>query len=264
MKQYLELMRHVLDNGAQKSDRTGTGTLSVFGYQMRFDLRDGFPAVTTKKLNLKAIVMELLWFLRGETNVKWLQDHDVFIWDDWADADGELGPIYGHQWRSWGTPDGGGVDQILSVIDSIQRDPGSRRHVVSAWNVADIPKMALPPCPVLVQFYVLDGVLSCQVYQRSGDLFLGVPFDIASNALLLSMVAQVCDLTPGELVYSFGDVHLYLNHVEQARLQLARRPRPLPTLRLSGRCRSIDAFTFADIEISGYDPEPAIRAPIAV
>ena len=264
MRQYLELLQQVLDTGAPKSDRTGTGTLSVFGRQIRFDLSEGFPAVTTKQLNLKAVVTELLWFLRGETNVKWLQEHGVHIWDNWADANGELGPIYGHQWRNWEAPDGATVDQVVSVIDSIKSNPDSRRHILSAWNVADIPKMALPPCPVLVQFYVLDGTLSCHVYQRSADLFLGVPFDIASHALLLSMIARVCDLEPGEVVYSFGDVHIYLNHVEQARLQLTRQPRSLPTLWLSPECKTIDAFTLADIVIDGYDPEPAIRAPVSV
>jgi len=264
MHQYLALLRRVLDEGVAKGDRTGTGTRSLFGYQMRFDLRHGFPLLTTKKLHLKSIVHELLWFLSGSTNVAYLREHGVTIWDEWADERGELGPVYGHQWRSWPVPGGGTIDQIAHVVESIRRDPDSRRHVVSAWNPADVDKMALPPCHCLFQFYVADGALSCQLYQRSADLFLGVPFNIASYALLTAMVAQVCDLAPGEFVHTFGDVHLYSNHVEQARTQLAREPLPLPTLRLNPAVRSLFDFRFDDVAVEGYDPHPAIRAPIAV
>ncbi|HET7659343.1 MAG TPA: thymidylate synthase [Oryzihumus sp.] len=264
MRQYLDLLDHVLTHGTPKGDRTGTGTLSVFGHQMRFDLSEGFPAVTTKRLHLKSVVGELLWFLRGSTNVRWLQEHGVSIWDEWADEHGELGPVYGYQWRSWPTPGGGHVDQIAQVIDSIRTNPDSRRHIVSAWNVADIGQMALPPCHTLFQFYVADGRLSCQLYQRSGDIFLGVPFNIASYALLTHMVAQVCELEVGDFVHTLGDAHLYTNHVEQAREQLTREPRALPTLRLNPDRKGIDEFELGDVELVGYDPHPAIKAPIAV
>ncbi|HZO64188.1 MAG TPA: thymidylate synthase [Kribbellaceae bacterium] len=263
MRQYLDLLDHVLTTGTAKGDRTGTGTLSVFGYQMRFDLAAGFPALTTKKIHLKSVVGELLWFLRGDTNVKWLQDNGVTIWDEWADADGELGPVYGYQWRSWPAPDGRHVDQIAQVIEQIKQNPDSRRHIVNAWNVADIEKMALPPCHTMFQFYVADGKLSCQLYQRSADIFLGVPFNIASYALLTHMVAQVTGLEPGDFVHTLGDAHLYLNHLEQAKLQLSREPRPLPALRLTPR-DSIDAYEIADVVLEGYDPHPSIKAPIAV
>jgi thymidylate synthase len=264
MKQYLDLVRHVLENGVQKGDRTGTGTLSVFGYQSRYDLAAGFPAVTTKKLHMKSIVYELLWFLQGSTNVKWLQERGVTIWDEWADERGELGPVYGHQWRSWPAPDGGTIDQITNVIEMIKKSPDSRRLIVSAWNVAEVDKMKLPPCHTLFQFYVADGRLSCQLYQRSADIFLGVPFNIASYALLTLMVAQVCNLKPGDFVHTFGDAHLYSNHLEQARLQLSRTPRPLPTLRLNPSVKSIYDFQYEDFTLEGYDPHPAIKAPIAV
>ena len=264
MQQYLDLLRRVLDEGVRKEDRTGTGTLSVFGHQMRFDLGAGFPAVTTKRVHLRSVVGELLWFLQGSTNVRWLQERGVTIWDEWADADGELGPVYGHQWRSWPTPDGGSVDQIANVIASIRSNPDSRRHVVSAWNVSDVDQMALPPCHTLFQFYVAQGRLSCQLYQRSADVFLGVPFNIASYALLTTMVAQVCALEPGDFVHTLGDAHLYLNHLDQARLQLTREPRPLPVLRLRPDRAEIDDFEVEDVELVGYDPHPAIRAPIAV
>ena len=264
MRQYLDLLTRVLDEGTTKSDRTGTGTLSVFGHQMRFDLAEGFPAVTTKRLHMRSVIGELLWFLRGETNVGWLQERGISIWDEWADEAGELGPVYGHQWRSWPTPDGRSVDQIAAVIEQIRTNPDSRRHIVSAWNVGDLEAMALPPCHALFQFYVADGRLSCQLYQRSGDVFLGVPFNIASYALLTMMVAQVCDLEPGDFVHTLGDAHLYLNHLDQARLQLTREPRPLPRLRLNPERRSIDAFDLADFELVGYDPHPGIKAPIAV
>ena len=264
MRPYLELLERVLDQGTPKEDRTGTGTLSVFGHQMRFDLAAGFPLVTTKKVHVPAVVGELLWFIRGDSNVRWLQEHGVTIWDEWADENGDLGPVYGHQWRSWPTPDGGHVDQLAAVIDGLRADPDSRRHVVSAWNVADLPAMALAPCHALFQFYVADGRLSCQLYQRSGDLFLGVPFNIASYALLTHMVAQVTDLDVGDFVHTLGDAHLYANHLEQAREQLQREPRALPRLELDPRCRSIDDFTLDSIRVMGYDPHPAIRAPIAV
>jgi thymidylate synthase len=264
MRQYLDLLTRVLDEGTTKSDRTGTGTLSVFGHQMRFDLAEGFPAVTTKRLHMRSVTGELLWFLRGATNVGWLQERGISIWDEWADEAGELGPVYGHQWRSWPTPDGRSVDQIAAVIEQIRTNPDSRRHIVSAWNVGDLEAMALPPCHALFQFYVADGRLSCQLYQRSGDVFLGVPFNIASYAMLTMMVAQVCDLEPGDFVHTLGDAHLYLNHLDQARLQLTREPRPLPRLRLNPERRSIDAFDLADLELVGYDPHPGIKAPIAV
>jgi len=263
VRQYLDLLGHVLDHGAAKGDRTGTGTRSVFGHQMRFDLADGFPALTTKKLHMKSVVGELLWFLRGDTNVAWLREQGVSIWDEWADADGELGPVYGYQWRSWPTPERGHVDQIAKVIDAIRANPDSRRHVVSAWNVASLDEMALPPCHTLFQFYVAGGRLSCQLYQRSADVFLGVPFNIASYALLTHMVAQVCDLEPGDFVHTLGDAHLYLNHLDQAREQLTREPRPLPALRLARRA-SIDDFDMSDVELLDYDPHPSIKAPIAV
>jgi len=264
VRQYLGLLSHVLENGVTKSDRTGTGTLSSFGYQMRFDLRQGFPALTTKRLHLRSIIHELLWFLAGDTNVRYLHDNKVTIWDEWADADGDLGPIYGSQWRSWPTPDGGSIDQIARLIEGIRREPDSRRHVVSAWNVAEIDHMALPPCHCLFQFWVAEGDLSCQLYQRSADVFLGVPFNIASYAMLTMMVAQVCGLEAREFVHSFGDVHLYLNHIEQAKIQLAREPRRLPTLRLNPDVGSIFDFHFEDFRLDGYDPHPAIKAPIAV
>ena len=264
MQAYLDLLRHVLDHGTDKADRTGTGTRSVFGWQMRFDLREGFPLVTTKKLHLRSIIHELLWFLRGETNVASLRDNKVSIWDEWADADGELGPVYGKQWRRWSSADGREIDQLRNVVDEIRRNPDSRRLIVSAWNVADLPAMALQPCHALFQFYVADGRLSCQLYQRSGDIFLGVPFNIASYALLTHMVAQACDLQVGDFVHTLGDAHLYANHFDQAREQLSREPRRLPTLRLDPAVRDVFAFRFDDIAIEGYDPHPAIRAPVAV
>jgi len=264
MVAYLDLMRHVLDHGVRKTDRTGTGTLSVFGYQLRCDLGAGFPLVTTKKLHLKSIVHELLWFLRGETNVEYLRKNGVTIWDEWASTDGELGPVYGYQWRSWPAPDGGHIDQIADLVQQIRRNPDSRRLIVSAWNVADVPKMALAPCHALFQFYVAGGKLSCQLYQRSADVFLGVPFNIASYALLTMMIAQVTDLQPGDFVWTGGDCHLYLNHVDQAREQLTRTPRPLPVMTLKPAVRDIFGFTFEDFRLDAYDPWPAIKAPIAV
>lgn len=264
MRQYLDLLSHVLDHGVAKSDRTGTGTCSVFGHQMRFDLSAGFPALTTKKIHMKSVITELLWFLRGSTNVRWLQDHGVTIWNEWADAEGDLGPIYGYQWRSWPAPSGAKIDQIAQVINSIRTNPDSRRHIVSAWNAADIDDMALPPCHTLFQFYVAEGKLSCQLYQRSADIFLGVPFNIASYALLTMMVAQVTDLEPGDFVHTLGDAHLYSNHIEQARLQLEREPRPLPTMLINPARRSIDEFVAEDFELNNYDPYPVIKAPIAV
>jgi thymidylate synthase len=264
MQNYIDLLHHVLTHGTRKTDRTGTGTLSVFGYQMRFDLARGFPLLTTKKLHAKSIIHELLWFLRGETNVAYLKENGVTIWDEWADANGELGPIYGYQWRSWPTPHGGHIDQIARVVDQLRRSPDSRRMLVSAWNVADIDKMALPPCHVLFQFYVADGKLSCQLYQRSADIFLGVPFNIASYALLTLILAQVSGLQPGEFIHTFGDTHLYLNHLEQARLQLTREPRPLPQLRLNPTRTAFDTFEYDDFELMNYDPHPAIKAPVAV
>ncbi|MGY4719949.1 thymidylate synthase [Naumannella cuiyingiana] len=264
MQQYLELLDKVLNQGVRKDDRTGTGTLSLFGHQMRFDLNAGFPLVTTKKVHLRSVVGELLWFLRGDTNVAWLREHGVTIWDEWADEAGELGPVYGYQWRSWPTPDGRHVDQIRTVIDNIRSNPDSRRHLVNAWNVAELDEMALPPCHTMFQFYVADGKLSCQLYQRSADVFLGVPFNIASYALLTHMVAQVCGLGVGDFVHTTGDTHLYLNHLDQVRTQLAREPRPLPTLRLDPAVRDIDAFSFEHIAVENYDPHPPIKAPVAV
>jgi thymidylate synthase len=264
MQQYLDLLDRVLTTGASKGDRTGTGTLSVFGHQMRFDLADSFPALTTKRLHMRSVVGELLWFLRGSTNVGWLHDHGVTIWDEWADEQGELGPVYGYQWRSWPTPDGRHVDQIAGVIDGIRRNPDSRRHIVSAWNVADLDQMALPPCHALFQFYVANGRLSCQLYQRSADIFLGVPFNIASYALLTLMVAQVTDLEPGDFVHTLGDAHLYVNHLEQAREQLTRQPLAPPRMVLNSARRSIDAFEMDDFTLEGYAPHPSIKAPIAV
>ncbi|MEO6021393.1 MAG: thymidylate synthase [Knoellia sp.] len=263
MRQYLDLLDRILDEGVEKSDRTGTGTRSVFGHQMRFDLAEGFPVVTTKKLHLTSIIGELLWFLRGDTNVRWLQERGIKIWDEWADENGDLGPVYGHQWRSWPAPDGRQVDQIAKVIESIRTNPDSRRHIVSAWNVADVDDMALPPCHALFQFYVSEGKLSCQLYQRSADVFLGVPFNIASYALLTMMLAQLTDLKPGEFVHTLGDAHLYSNHLEQARLQLTREPRELPTMRIAPKT-AIDDFDLDDFALVGYDPHPAIKAPIAV
>ena len=263
-QQYLDLLGELLERGARKSDRTGTGTLSVFGRQMRFALDSGFPLLTTKKLHWKSIVYELLWFLRGDTNVKWLQQHGVTIWDEWADEHGELGPVYGYQWRHWRAPGGGEVDQIAKLIDGLRRKPDSRRHIVSAWNPADVERMALPPCHALFQFYVADGRLSCQLYQRSADVFLGVPFNIASYALLTLMVAQVTHLDPGEFVLTLGDAHLYLNHLEQARAQLERAPRPFPRVRLNREVHEIFDFTYDDFTLEAYEPHPAIKAPIAV
>ena len=264
MKQYLDLMRHVRDHGVRKDDRTGTGTLSVFGYQMRFDLGSGFPAVTTKSLHFKSIVVELLWFLMGDSNVRYLQEHGVSIWDEWADENGELGPVYGYQWRSWPTPDGGHVDQISRVIERIQSDPDSRRHIVSAWNVADVERMALPPCHAFFQFYVANGRLSCQLYQRSANVFLGVPFNIASYALLTMMVAQVAGLKLGDFVHTFGDAHLYLNHMEQVEIQMERTPYPLPEMRINPDVDSIFDFQYDDFELVNYQHHPRIAAPIAV
>jgi thymidylate synthase len=264
MKQYLELLRHVRDHGVRKEDRTGTGTLSVFGYQMRFKLAEGFPLVTTKKLHLRSIIHELLWFLRGDTNVAYLHDHNVTIWDEWADANGELGPIYGYQWRSWTTADGRHIDQIQQALDQIRDNPDSRRIIVSAWNVGEIDRMALPPCHAFFQFYVAAGKLSCQLYQRSADIFLGIPFNIASYALLTQMMAHVSGLQAGEFVHTLGDAHLYLNHRAQADLQLSRAPRPLPVMRLNPAVEDLFAFTFEDFELQHYDPHPHIKAPVAV
>jgi thymidylate synthase len=264
MRSYLDLMQHVLEHGARKSDRTGTGTLSIFGAQLRFDLSAGFPMLTTKKLHLKSIVHELLWFLRGETNTRYLKANGVSIWDEWADANGELGPVYGYQWRSWPTPDGRHIDQMANMLAELRRNPDSRRLLVSAWNVADLDRMALMPCHAFFQFYVADRKLSCQLYQRSADIFLGVPFNIASYALLTMMVAQACDYEAGDFIHTFGDTHLYLNHVEQAREQLSRVPRPLPRMRLNPDVRDLFAFTFDDFALEGYDPHPAIKAPVAV
>jgi thymidylate synthase len=264
MQQYLDLMRHVLEHGTKKEDRTGTGTISVFGHQSRYCLENGFPLVTTKKLHLKSIIYELLWFLRGDTNIKFLKEHGVSIWDEWADAGGNLGPVYGSQWRSWPLPDGGSVDQINQVVDQIRNNPDSRRIIVSAWNVGEIDKMALPPCHAFFQFYVADDRLSCQLYQRSADIFLGVPFNIASYALLTMMMAQVTGLQAGDFVHTLGDAHLYLNHIEQAKAQLARAPRSLPTMSLNPDRKSIFDFEFEDFQLSNYDPHPHIKAPVAV
>lgn len=264
MQQYLDLLQHILDKGNEKGDRTGTGTLSCFGYQMRFDLSEGFPVLTTKKLHLRSIIHELLWFLKGDTNIQYLKENKVRIWDEWADENGDLGPVYGHQWRSWPTPDGGHIDQITELIERLKNNPDSRRHIVSAWNVADVGNMALPPCHCLFQFYVANGKLSCQLYQRSADTFLGVPFNIASYALLTLMVAQVCDLEPGEFIHSFGDVHLYNNHLEQARLQLTREPRPLPQMHINPEVKDIFEFKYEDFELKNYDPHPHIKAEVSV
>jgi thymidylate synthase len=264
MKQYLDLMRHVRDTGVTKSDRTGTGTKSVFGYQMRFNLAEGFPLVTTKKVHLKSIVYELLWFLQGSTNVRYLQEHGVSIWDEWADENGELGPVYGSQWRSWPTPEGGHIDQITEVLQQLKHNPDSRRILVSAWNVAQVAKMALPPCHTMFQFYVAEGKLSCQLYQRSADIFLGVPFNIASYALLTHMMAQVCDLEVGDFVHTLGDAHLYLNHLEQVETQLSREPLPLPTLQLNPEVKDLFAFQYNDIQVLNYQSHSAIKAPVAI
>jgi len=264
MRQYLDLMRRVLDHGTRKSDRTGTGTLSVFGAQLRFDLDAGFPLLTTKKVHLKSIIHELLWFLKGDTNTRYLKENGVTIWDEWADANGDLGPVYGYQWRSWPSPDGRHIDQVSQVIEQIRRNPDSRRLLVSAWNVADLPKMALLPCHALFQFYVADGRLSCQLYQRSADLFLGVPFNIASYALLTLMVAQACGLKAGDFVHTYGDTHLYLNHLDQAKEQLSREPRRLPRMKINPAAKDLFAFKYEDFTLENYDPHPAIKAPIAV
>jgi thymidylate synthase len=264
MRQYLDLMRHVLEHGHQKPDRTGTGTRSVFGYQMRFDLAQGFPMLTTKKLHLKSIIHELLWFLQGNTNIGYLKENGVKIWDEWADENGDLGPVYGHQWRHWPARDGGEIDQIRKLLDSLRNNPDSRRHIVTAWNPADVDRMALPPCHALFQFYVANGKLSCQLYQRSADIFLGVPFNIASYALLTLMLAQVCELEPGDFVHTLGDAHLYANHIEQAQLQLSRQPKPLPTMLLNPAVTDLFAFRFEDFTLQGYDPDPHIAAPVAV
>lgn len=264
MKAYLDLLRHIQAHGTVKNDRTGTGTISTFGYQMRFDLSEGFPVLTTKRLHLRSIIHELLWFLRGDMNIAYLRENGVTIWDEWADADGNLGPVYGSQWRSWPAPDGRHIDQIAQVVDQIERNPDSRRLIVSAWNVAEIDRMALPPCHALFQFYVADGRLSCQLYQRSADVFLGVPFNIASYALLTMMIAQVTGLVPGEFVHTLGDAHIYLNHREQVALQLTRTPRPLPVMRINPDVRSIFGFRYEDFSLDGYDPYPSIKAPVAV
>lgn len=264
MEQYHKLLQHILDNGVDRGDRTGIGTRAVFGHQMRFDLKDGFPCLTTKKLHLRSIIHELLWFLTGDTNIKYLKENKVSIWDDWADENGDLGPVYGHQWRSWPTPDGRTIDQITNLVEQIKNSPNSRRLIVSAWNVADVDKMALPPCHCLFQFFVADGKLSCQLYQRSADTFLGVPFNIASYALLTMMMAQVCNLEPGEFIHTFGDVHLYSNHFEQAKLQLSRDIRPLPTLKMNPAVKDIFDFKYEDFELLNYDPYPHIKAAVAV
>ena len=264
MQQYLDLIKHIIEKGTDKTDRTGTGTRSIFGYQMRFNLQDGFPMVTTKKLHLRSIIHELLWFLKGDTNIKYLKDNGVGIWDEWANEEGELGPVYGKQWRSWSGADGKVYDQITDLIAQIKKTPDSRRLIVSAWNVAELPQMALMPCHTIFQFYVADGKLSCQLYQRSADVFLGVPFNIASYALLTLMVAQVCDLEPGDFVHSFGDVHLYNNHFEQAKLQLSRDPFPLPTMKINPEVKDIFGFTFEDFTLEGYQSHPGIKAPVAV
>ena len=264
MKQYHDLLKHVLENGVNKKDRTGTGTISVFGYQMRFDLTEGFPLLTTKKMHLRSIIHELLWFLRGETNVSYLHENNVGIWDEWADENGNLGPIYGHQWRSWDAPNGGSIDQISQVTETIRSNPDSRRMLVSAWNVGEIDKMALPPCHILFQFYVADGKLSCQLYQRSADIFLGVPFNIASYALLTRMMAQVTGLQPGDFVHTFGDAHLYLNHLDQTRLQLSREPKPLPTMLINPEIKSIFDFRYEDFVLEGYHPDAHIKATVAI
>ncbi len=264
MQAYLDLLQHILDNGTEKSDRTGTGTISCFGYQMRFNLEEGFPMLTTKKLHLKSIIHELLWFLDGDTNIKYLKDNGVRIWDEWADENGDLGPVYGHQWRSWSGADGNTYDQIAQAVDLLKNNPDSRRIIVNAWNVADLPKMALSPCHALFQFYVADGKLSCQLYQRSADVFLGVPFNIASYALLTMMMAQVCDLKLGDFVHTFGDVHLYSNHVEQAKLQLTRQPLKLPTMKINPDVKDIFGFKYDDFELVGYEAHPHIKAPVAV
>jgi thymidylate synthase len=264
MEQYHKLLQHIIDNGVDRGDRTGTGTRAVFGYQMRFDLSEGFPCLTTKKLHLRSIIHELLWFLSGDTNIKYLKENKVSIWDEWADENGDLGPVYGHQWRSWPTPDGGTIDQITNLVNQIKNNPNSRRLIVSAWNVSDVDKMALPPCHCLFQFFVADGKLSCQLYQRSADTFLGIPFNIASYALLTMMMAQVCDLEHGEFVHTFGDVHLYSNHFEQAKLQLSRDFRPLPTMKINPNVKNIFDFKYEDFELLNYDPHPHIKAAVAV
>lgn len=264
MKQYHDLLQHILDNGTLKGDRTGTGTLSTFGYQMRFDLQEGFPVLTTKKLHLRSIIHELLWFLKGDTNIQYLKDNNVSIWDEWADENGNLGPVYGYQWRSWPTPDGGSIDQISNVIEQIKRNPNSRRLLVNAWNVAYVDNMALPPCHTMFQFYVADGKLSCQLYQRSADTFLGVPFNIASYALLTMMVAQVCNLEPGEFIHTLGDAHLYTNHLDQAKLQLTRDFRTLPTMKINPNVKDIFGFKYEDFELLNYDPHPHIKAEVAI
>jgi thymidylate synthase len=264
MKQYLDLLQYIKDNGVNKGDRTGTGTRSVFGYQMRFHLQDGFPLLTTKKVHLRSIIYELLWFISGSTNIKYLNDNKVTIWDEWADENGELGPVYGHQWRSWPTPDGGHIDQLANLMEQLKKNPDSRRHIISAWNVAEVDKMALPPCHTLFQFYVAEGRLSCQLYQRSADVFLGVPFNIASYALLTQMVAQCCGYELGDFVHSFGDVHIYNNHFEQVDLQLSRTPRALPVMKINPDVKDIFSFKYEDFQLEGYDPWPAIKAPVAV
>ena len=264
MKQYLDLLRKVMDEGVVKGDRTGTGTKSIFGHQMRFDLQQGFPLLTTKKVHLKSIIYELLWFISGSTNIKYLNDHNVTIWDEWADPDGNLGPVYGHQWRNWPAPDGRSIDQLAAVVEQLKKNPDSRRHIVSAWNPAEVDKMALPPCHTMFQFYVADGRLSCQLYQRSADVFLGVPFNIASYALLTQMIAQVCGYRPGDFVHTLGDAHIYLNHQEQVETQLAREPRPLPKMTINPEKKDIFSFEYEDFTLEGYDPWPTIKAPIAV